>query len=273
MTAPFRIVLEHAALIGDRRDGNGVPLVLIHGFGGSRLDWQPVIEALPQDMPLIAYDQRGFGESTGEAGVSFSHSEDLLTLLDKLDVKQTDICGLSLGGGTALNFALDHPDRVRGLALVSPLMVGWSWTPEWIERWKQIGRAARANDMATARDLWWQHPLFETTRSSPAADILRASIAAFQGRQWVQDDQRQEPSDADRLTGLAVPTLLLTGERDSEDFRRIADVIARTGPTVNRIDYADAGHLLNLERPGAIAAELARLRINLSSGSVPPTRG
>ena len=54
-----------------------------------------------------------------------------------------------------------------------------------------------------------------------------------------------------------MPTLLLTGERDTEDFRLIAEVIAATGQHVARIDHADAGHMLNLEIPGVIAGELA----------------
>lgn len=258
MAVPFRIDLPHGSLAGDRREGSGTPLVLVHGFGGSRHDWEPLVTALPAELPLVAYDQRGFGESSGEAGVAFSHADDLLALLDALEVARADLCGMSLGGATALNFALNHPERVRRLVLISPLMVGWTWTDDWVERWKQIGRAARDGDMETARELWWRHPLFGTTRASPAAPLLRASIAAFHGRQWVQDDQRPALPEVDRLTDLSVPTLLLTGTRDTEDFRLIADLIAAAGRDVTRIDHAGAGHLLNLEIPGTIAGEIAR---------------
>lgn len=264
MAAPFRIDLPHASLAGDRRDGEATPLVLVHGFGGSRHDWGALIAALPPELPLITYDQRGFGDSSGEPGVPFSHADDLLTLLEALDVRRADLCGMSLGGATVLNFALNHPDRVRRLVLVSPLMVGWSWTQDWIERWKEIGRAARGGDMDAARDLWWRHPLFDTTRASSAAPMLHASIAAFHGRQWVQDDQRPELPEVDRLTELAVPTLLLTGERDTEDFRLIADLIAAAGQDVTRIDHADAGHMLSFEVPDIIGEEIARF---LNSGS------
>ncbi|KHK91834.1 alpha/beta fold hydrolase [Novosphingobium malaysiense] len=256
MTTPFRIDLESATLVGEWREGTGTPLVLVHGFGGSRHDWEPMVSDLGAGLPLITYDQRGFGDSTGELGVPFSHAEDLLALLDHLKIDRADLCGMSLGGATVLNFALSHPDRVRKLVLISPLMVGWSWTSEWIERWKQIGRAARAGDMKTARVLWWEHPLFDPTRASPAADMLRESIANFHGRQWVQDDQRPELPDVDRVTTLRVPTLLLTGALDTEDFRLIADVIAGAGQNVARIDHADAGHMLNFEIPGQIAGEI-----------------
>ncbi|TCM15010.1 2-succinyl-6-hydroxy-2,4-cyclohexadiene-1-carboxylate synthase [Novosphingobium sp. PhB165] len=253
----FRVELAGGALVGVRREGTGTPLVLAHGFGGSRHDWEPVIAALPPDLPLIAYDARGFGESPGEPGVPFSHADDLLALLDALDVERADLCGISMGGGNVLHFALDHPERVRRLVLVSPLMLGWSWSSDWIDRWKTMGRAARAEDFGTARDLWWHHPLFDSTREVPeAAAHLRQSIAAFPGRQWAQDDQRPELPEVDRLTSLSVPTLLLTGARDTEDFRLISDLIAATGRDVTRIDHADAGHLLNLEIPATLAGEI-----------------
>jgi Predicted hydrolases or acyltransferases (alpha/beta hydrolase superfamily) len=256
-TAPFCIDLGRASLVGTQRPGIGTPLVLIHGFGGSQHDWDAVVRALPPELATIAYDQRGFGGSCNEPGLPFSHTDDLLALLDALHVEQADLCGISLGGGTALSFALSYPERVRRLVLISPLMVGWSWTSDWIERWKQIGRAARSGDMATARELWWQHPLFETTRASAAASRLRAAIDAFHGRQWVQDDQRPESPDLDRITRLGAPTLLLTGGRDIEDFRQIADVIAGAGRDVTRIDHREAGHLLPLEIPGPIAEQIA----------------
>ncbi|AIT81530.1 alpha/beta fold hydrolase [Novosphingobium pentaromativorans] len=254
---PFTVEARGAALRGVRRDGEGVPLVLIHGFGASHRDWQDLIDELPPELALIAYDQRGFGDSPAPTDAAYSHGEDLLALLDALELERVDLCGMSLGGATALNFALDHPDRVRRLILVSPLMVGWSWSSEWIERWKQIGRAARSGDMAGARALWWQHPLFESTRASAAAPVLKASIEAFHGQQWVQDNQRHAPPDLDRLDKLAMPTLLLTGGLDTEDFRRIGDAIASCGTGATRIDYADAGHMLNFEIPGRIARDIA----------------
>jgi 2-succinyl-6-hydroxy-2,4-cyclohexadiene-1-carboxylate synthase len=257
MTQDFRIDIEGAALVGWHREGEGTPLVLVHGFGGSRHDWEPVVAALPADLPLIAYDQRGFGDSDAVSGEAFSHAEDLLALLDSLGIAQADLCGLSLGGGTVLNFALNRPRRVRRLVLVSPLIVGWSWSADWIARWKAIGRTARDGDMATARELWWQHPLFDTTRAGPEADRLRTGIDAFHGRQWIRDDQRPELPEVDRLTALAVPTLLLTGSRDTPDFRLMAELIVGASEHVTRIDHRDAGHLLNLEAPERIGSEIA----------------
>lgn len=253
---PFRIALADAEIVGARREGASTPLVLVHGFGGSRHDWEPVIAALAANRPLIAYDQRGFGDSPVVPDRPFSHAEDLLGVMDALGIDRADLCGLSLGGGTVLNFALSYPERVRRLVLVSPLMVGWSWSRDWIERWKAIGRAARSGDIESARALWWDHPLFATTRESPGAGHLRAAIAAFHGDQWVQDNQRPEPPETERLARLAVPTLLLTGSHDTPDFRLMAERIDAASGNVRRIDHEGAGHLLNLEIADQIAAEI-----------------
>ncbi|MET1162041.1 MAG: hypothetical protein ABWY48_05825, partial [Pseudoxanthomonas sp.] len=95
--------------------------------------------------------------------------------------------------------------------------------------------------------------LFAPVREGPRAGELRQSIAAFAGRQWVQDDQRADLPMVERLHALAAPTLLLTGGLDLPDFRLMADQIAAASPMVERIDDPDAGHLLTLERPNEVA--------------------
>lgn len=254
----FAVTLDGATLVGERRDGQrSVPLLLVHGFGGSRRDWDPVLAALDGEVSTIAYDQRGFGESSAEPGVSFSHANDLVALLDAFELDQVDLCGLSLGGATALGCALDAPERVRRIVLVSPMLAGWSWSEEWIALWKAIGRAARAGELETARSLWWQHPLFATTRESPRAELLHRSIANFSGRQWVQDDQRDEWPMVERLHAVEAPTLLLTAALDLPDFRLMAELIEAAIPNIARRDDPAAGHLLTLERAAEVAAAMS----------------
>lgn len=235
-----------------------VPLVCIHGFGGARRDWDGLAAALPARRTLIRYDMRGFGASQADFETPYSHADDLLAVLDALALERIDLCGMSLGGATALDFALSHPERVNRLVLVSPLMVGWHWSEDWIARWKAIGAAARGGDMEQARKLWWEHPLFEATRESPSAQTLHDGIAAYHGRHWVTDPQRRAAPDAERLDRLENPTLLLTGTRDIADFQLIAGAIAAAAPQVTRCEYAGAGHMLNLELPERIAGDIER---------------
>ena len=255
-TRNFEIERDSAKLVGEQRVGNGVPLVLVHGFGGSRRDWDPLTSALPAAY-IISYDQRGFGESSAKPGVAFSHADDLVGILDALDFEQVDICGVSLGGATALGCALQACERVRRLVLVSPMLAGWSWSAEWVERWKAIGRKARAGDIEGARALWWEHPLFDQARESAHADVLKRSIESFHGKQWIHDDQRDEWPMVERLHEVTAPTLLLTGALDQPDFRLMADLIAAAVPSTRRIDYPDAGHMLTVEKPREMAEAIA----------------
>lgn len=238
--------------------GDGPPLVLVHGFGGDRSLWDEAWSALARRRKVVRYDLRGFGESTALEDAPFRHSRDLGALLDALGVGACDLAGVSMGGAIALNFTLDHPDRVRRLALISPGIVAWEWSDAWRAAWAPLVDAARNGDFARARELWWEHALFATTRASPgAAATLRRSIDAYSGRHWADGDGEDLAlPDVDRLWSLNTPTLLLSGSEDLPDFRLIADLIEGAASDVRRLDYAGAGHMLHLERPGDFIADL-----------------
>lgn len=244
-----------ATLSGETR-GAGTPLVLLHGLGGERGDWDRLIAALPDDYATLRYDLRGFGRSTPLDGRPYSHADDLLALFDARGIGRATVLGLSMGGGVALNFALNHPERVARLILISPAMVGWEWSDEWKALWRGVASAAREGNLALAHERWWRHPMFAALRESDAADEFRHGLAHYHGAQWVRDYQRDEFPDVDRLHALGMPTLLLTGEHDFADLRLIADVIESAAPDVTRFDFAGAGHMLHLERTREVAAAI-----------------
>jgi pimeloyl-ACP methyl ester carboxylesterase len=261
----LEIRVSGATLVAERT-GHGdtgagaTPLVMLHGLASNRTLWDFVWDDLAAARQAIRYDLRGFGASVALSDAPFRHSRDLEGLLDALQISRCDIMGVSLGGSVALNFALDHPQRVRRLVLISPGLTAWDWSEEWRVLWRTIVEAAQARDMARARELWWAHPLFATARALPVvAQKLRETLEAYSGAIWAEGD-REEPAlpDLDRLPFLQVPTLLLTGGADWPDFRLVADLIEAAAPDVRRIDYAGAGHMLNLERPGDVSAEVIR---------------
>ena len=253
----FAVEAEGATLAGERR-GEGPPLVLVHGMGSSRAGWDRVVEHLPPDMPLLRYDLRGFGASAADPQGEYSHADDLAALLDALGIARASLCGLSMGGAIAASLAIADPARIARLVLVSPALAGWEWSDEWRSLWRAVGGAAKAGDLARARDLWFAHPMFKAARENPAATAeLRHEIDLFPGRQWFSDRQRPVLPDVDRLHAIACPALLLTGARDFADFRLIASLIEAAVPNLRRVDYSDAGHMLPLEQPAQVAAEIA----------------
>jgi pimeloyl-ACP methyl ester carboxylesterase len=240
-----------------QRRGADPHAVFVHGFGGDLHTWDAVWEAMGSKLAALRYDLRGFGQSVTRQQVPFKHADDLLALLDASSIERCDLVGVSMGGGVALNFALDHPERLKSLVLISPGLVGWEWTEEWRTLWRPIVAHARRGELDAARRLWWEHPLFGTTRTSAAGPALFDSIMRFAGEQWIRDDHEPMLPDLERLHLLQVRTLLLTGGRDFEDFRVIAAMIEASAGTLRRIDDPELGHLLHLEAPEQCARAIA----------------
>lgn len=236
--------------------------VFVHGLSGDLHTWDALWTPA---IPALRYDLRDHGQSRAEVGASFNHATDLLHLLDALDIERCILVGASMGGSIALNFALEYPSRLSRLVLISPGIVGWEWSDEWRALWRPIAEHARAGALDEARQLWWQHPLFESTRRSAAASWLHDSIMRFSCQPWIRDDHEPLMPDLERVHTLRVPTLLMSGGLDLEDFRLIADLTeASAGDVIERIDFPDCGHLIHLEDPQACAAlvtaELAKTR-------------
>lgn len=102
-------------------DGSGPPLLMIPGLGGTVRDWDAVVPALAKCFTCIRVDNRGAGESQAirPARTLHHYSADLLEFLDHLQIDSAHVLGLSLGGIIAQRFAMDHPDRVNRMVLVS----------------------------------------------------------------------------------------------------------------------------------------------------------
>lgn len=239
-----------------RQRGEEPHAVFVHGFGGDLHTWDLLWAAFGENLSAIRYDLRGFGQSIDNSNEPFNHADDLLAILDAKNIECCDLVGVSMGGAIALNFALDHAERVRNLLLISPGIVAWEWSDAWKALWRPIVTKARAGDMDGARQLWWQHPLFATTRNSEGASALYESIMRYSGAQWVRENHKMMLPDIERLHQLCVRTLLLTGEQDFEDFRLTADLIEASATNLKRIDWPNRGHLLQLEDPGSCMREI-----------------
>jgi len=101
--------------------GFGAPLILIHGLNGDLTGWALVMPEFAKHYRTIALDLRGHGAS-GKPDQPYSikgFSEDLQEFLQQLQIPRAHILGLSLGGAIAQQFALDYPEKVRALILVS----------------------------------------------------------------------------------------------------------------------------------------------------------
>ncbi len=101
--------------------GTGFPLVLIHGLNGDLTGWALVLPEFSKHYRTVAMDVRGHG-GTSKPDHPYSirgFSEDLFGFMQTLGISQAHLLGLSMGGAIAQQFALDHPEMIRTLVLIS----------------------------------------------------------------------------------------------------------------------------------------------------------
>src|SRR5882724_7617727 len=106
--------------------GSGPPVVLLHGSGIDGRLWDEVVAALAAAYTVIRYDARGLGDSDAPS-TAYRDIDDLTSVLDACDVGPAALVGMSMGGETAIDMALIHPDRVAALALVGAAVAGVDW--------------------------------------------------------------------------------------------------------------------------------------------------
>jgi len=123
--------------------GEGEPLVLIHGGVTGILTFGPVLAELAQGRQVIAVELQGHGSTRDiERPFSFeAFADDVAGLLDHLGLARADVMGYSLGGGTALQFAFRHPERVNRLVVVAKTMSRDGWFPEVLAAFDAMGPA------------------------------------------------------------------------------------------------------------------------------------
>ena len=240
--------------------GDGPAVVLVHGFGLDMRMWDPQAANLAPRSRVLRYDCRGFGASGPfDPATPYTHAGDLLALLDHCGIGQAVLAGLSFGGRIVLQAALAAPDRVAGLVLLDAVLDGVPWDPESAAGLEEAARQARVHGLLAGRAAWLAHPLFAAARQRPdLAGLLAQMVAGYPGQHWTGDDPHlvTGPPLIDALPDLAVPSLVVIGERDVPCFREMSAVLARRLPGARQEVIAAAGHMVNLEQPAAVNALL-----------------
>jgi 3-oxoadipate enol-lactonase len=222
-------------------------VLLLHAGGTDHRMWEPLIDRIKGGYILHAPDLRGHGRTPYPAG-EFAHAEDLVRLMDRLKADKTTVVGCSRGGWIALQLAALVPDRVEGIALMPGTLADTKrWSPE-IEAFRaQEQRLVDAGDIDGAVELGVRTWVRDEQVAGLVAEMSRA---AFELQQGVEAHERDLPVD---LSAIAVPTLAVSGGLDFADFARMADRVAAEVPGAERASIDDAGHLIALERPDAVA--------------------
>jgi 3-oxoadipate enol-lactonase len=245
--------------IAHRTDGEGEPLVLVHGVGGGSENWDGVVAALPRRFQVIRLDLSGHGGSgllTSPCTVQ-DLARDVTDVMDALGVEAAAIAGFSLGGLIAQAIALESPERVTKLALVATVA---GRTPE-----EQARSAARIDVVrekglafiaAGNREFWFSdafrrdHPEAVEARvrqfmACDPASYLHA-FAVFAKGDYVA-----------RLGEIDRPTLIVAGEFDPAATPRMARLMHERIAGSRLEILSGMRHAVLIECPQRVAALLA----------------
>ncbi|MFX1598285.1 MAG: alpha/beta fold hydrolase [Promethearchaeota archaeon] len=233
--------------------GKGHPLVLIHsGITDSRM-WDDQFPVFAKHFQVVRYDVRGFGKTRMPENEFTLHS-DLCDLLHELGIRKTHLLGCSMGGYTAINFALEYPEMVSGLVLVGSGLGGFEMKDKTvIDQWKKIDELIEQKEYSQAADLeidlWVAGPqrsleeMGEPLRNR-IREMLIPSYSIPSG-----ELKELDPAAFDRLDEIKAPTLVLVGELDALGMLDTADILANKIQGAKKLVMSGVAHLPNMEAP------------------------
>jgi len=253
--------------------GSGPSIVLLHGGLLDTRMWDEQFGVLAKRFRVVRYDARGHGRSSRVDG-DFSNYRDLYALMTGLGIAKATLVGLSLGGRTAIDFALVHPDMAEALVLVSPGISGWDFTKDRVltENDAALDKAAMAKDLDLCVE-WFQRSWTDGPTRKPA-DVDKAVRERVRAMARANIDRNgrgrlEEVNAVPRLAEIRVPTLAVLGDLDMASIHDIVDLIAAKIPGARKVVIGGAAHMVNMEKP----AEFNRVLLDfLAALSRPTTR-
>lgn len=220
--------------------GSGDPLVFIHGGLTTIGEMQGWVQPLAQTRQVIALEMQGHGHTadTDRPMTLETMGDDIAALLGSLTIPQADVVGHSFGGASALRAAIQHPDKVRRLVVISSPYARSGWYPEAQEGMSQVGAAMTEHMMQTPTGKLAQHwP--EPQRFPQFLDKIGKMLG--EDYDWSAD-----------VAQLPMPVLLVFTDHDSVSQQHVADFFALLGG--------------GLKEPGWQNTQLSRSRLAIVPG-------
>ena len=226
--------------------GSGEPLLLLMGLGAPGAVWELHVQEYEKHFRCLLVDNRGAGDSDQPDGpyTTRQMAEDAVALLDKLAIERVAIAGISMGSGIAQEIAINHPERVSRLALIS----SWSrcdlYTKAVFEHFKDMRACSSPEQFVRLLQLWIFAPGYFNTH---AADLLEARSGAATGYMPLaafkaQCDACIGHDTYDRLDQIKAPSLLTVGDADIFTPLRLSEEITRRIPQSSLKVFKGLGH-------------------------------
>jgi 2-succinyl-6-hydroxy-2,4-cyclohexadiene-1-carboxylate synthase len=227
-------------------------VVLGHGMGGSHAVWYQQVAFLSSWYRVVTWDQRGFGRSTSASELGPGAAvDDMVALFEQLELDEAHVVGQSMGGWSALGFAIEHPEKTRSLVLADT--IGGIFTPrirQTLTEYEQLVAAspppdrlplgyhpavgAQLHDENLAHSFLYGQ-LGSLTQPPPPTTIMPLLLAT---------------DHTDRAGDVAAPTLFIVGEHDPIFPPELIEEAAAAIEASHVAVVEDTGHSPYFERPG-----------------------
>lgn len=252
---PTGVTLQYV----EQGDPSGVPVLLLHGLSDSWRSFQYVLPHLHESIYAVAPSMRGHGDSERpEKGYEYSDfATDAAALMDALQIESAIIVGHSLGSSVAKRFAIDYPDRTRGVILVGSLN-NWPTNPAIQGFWEEVIKPLEDPvDPAFVREFQEStvaQPIDESYMDAFVEESLKVPARVWKAavRGSVEIDQSGE------LGKIQAPTLIIWGGKEELAPREDQDAQVEAIPNAELKVYEDVGHGVHWEEPERFASDLTR---------------
>jgi pimeloyl-ACP methyl ester carboxylesterase len=264
----FTVDRGTATLAAERWPGEGQPVVLLHAGVADRRSWRDVAAALQPRTSVVAYDMRGYGETTA-ATYGFTHLDDLRAVLDEVATGPVWLVGSSMGGELAIDAALADPERIAGLVLLAPSVSGAPEPMEFdapTERLVHLWEAAQTSgDLDEINRiemwLWLDGPSAPEGRVSGAARALALKMNAIALKNEIPEESGKSGLAAwSRLEEITIPVTVVCGDLDLPFVVSRSKELSDWLPDSQFHVLPGMAHLPYLEDP-AVVAELIRAAV------------
>jgi len=241
--------------------GQGTPILFVHEFASDHRGWEPQMREFGKRYRCIAYSARGYTPSDVPAeknAYTYQHvMRDCVAVLDHLRIERAHIVGLSMGGYTTLQVALNHPTRVRSMTLAGTGSGSERWyTADFHKRSRELGDQFEREGSAAVARTYGRGPSripFEIKDARGFAEFSKqlSEHDAKGSANMSRGFQGTRPSLYDfesEIHALTIPTLIVVGDEDErciEPSLFLKAAIAASGLVV----FPKTGHLVNLEEP------------------------
>ena len=198
--------------------GSGQPLVLLHGGFGLTSMYGEILPLLAEGRQVIAVDLQGHGRTADiDRPLRLeSMADDIAALIGYLGLEQADLMGYSLGGGVALRTAIQHPEVVRKLVVVSTPHKRAAWYPEMVAGMGQMS--------AAAAPFLFETPMYQAYVAVAPDPEHFAVLVDKMG-----DLLRRDYDWSDEVAGLTMPTMIVAGDADGLPPAQVAQFFELLG--------------------------------------------